>query len=169
MSHGFANENELSLDPLPKNLMVQSPGANMLSSKISRGNEIQIGDQVFLASLIILGNSDIDVILGIDWLSANKAVIDCEEHWVALKVPDGHLIYSPKETPTIQLYSLSSLNTPVEPAIHTIPIVRDFPDVFPEEFPGMPPDRQVEFVIELEPGTTPISKRPYKMGPRELA
>ena len=48
-------------------------------------------------------------------------------------------------------------------------MVCDFPDVFPEELLGMPPDRAVEFVIELEPGTTPISNWPYKMGPNELA
>ena len=54
-------------------------------------------------------------------------------------------------------------------AIQSVPVVCEFPDVFPEELPGMPPDREVEFVIELEPGTAPISKRPYKMGPAELA
>jgi hypothetical protein len=40
---------------------------------------------------------------------------------------------------------------------------------FPDELPGMPPDRDVEFVIELQPGTAPISKRPYRMPPKELA
>jgi hypothetical protein len=50
-----------------------------------------------------------------------------------------------------------------------IPVVREYPDVFPDELPGMPPDRDVEFVIELQPGTAPISKRPYRMPPKELA
>ena len=47
-------------------------------------------------------------------------------------------------------------------------MVKDFPDVFPEELPGMPPDREVEFVIDLLPGTAPISKRPYRMSVEEL-
>ena len=47
-------------------------------------------------------------------------------------------------------------------------MVCDFPDVFPKELPGMPPDRSVEFVIELVPGTAPISKRPYRMPAEEL-
>jgi hypothetical protein len=47
-------------------------------------------------------------------------------------------------------------------------MVRDFPDVFPEELPGMPPYREVEFVIDLLPGTAPISKRPYRMAVEEL-
>ena len=52
--------------------------------------------------------------------------------------------------------------------IQDVLVVRDFPDVFPEELPGMPPDRGVEFVIELVPGAAPISKRPYRMPPEEL-
>jgi hypothetical protein len=50
-----------------------------------------------------------------------------------------------------------------------IPVVCEFPDVFPEDLPGLPPERDVEFVIELMPGTTPISRRSYQMPPNELA
>jgi hypothetical protein len=50
-----------------------------------------------------------------------------------------------------------------------IPVVCEYLDVFPNEFPGMPPDWDVEFVIELQPGTAPIFKRPYRMPPKELA
>nr|CAB3489057.1 unnamed protein product [Digitaria exilis] len=53
--------------------------------------------------------------------------------------------------------------------LEDIPIVCEFPDVFPDDLPGMPPDRDIEFVIELQPGTAPISKRPYRMPPAELA
>ena len=49
-----------------------------------------------------------------------------------------------------------------------VPVVKDFPDVFPEELPGMPPDRDIEFLIELLPGTGPISKRPYRMPAQDL-
>ncbi|WVZ52653.1 hypothetical protein U9M48_003692, partial [Paspalum notatum var. saurae] len=52
--------------------------------------------------------------------------------------------------------------------IKKIPVVFDFPDVFPEELPGLPSDRNVEFAIELVPGTAPVSKRPYRMAPDEL-
>ncbi|XP_042449022.1 uncharacterized protein LOC122033943 [Zingiber officinale] len=52
--------------------------------------------------------------------------------------------------------------------ISDIPIVREYPDVFPEELPSLPPKRQVEFMIELIPGTTPVSKAPYRMAPKEL-
>jgi hypothetical protein len=53
--------------------------------------------------------------------------------------------------------------------LEEIPVVSAYPDVFPDELPGMPPDQDVEFVIELQPGTAPISKRPYRMPPKELA
>ena len=65
----------------------------------------------------------------------------------------------------IRLYFMEGV-TP--PEMHEIAVVCDFPDVFPEELPGMPPDRNVEFVIELVPGTAPISKRPYRMPTGEL-
>jgi hypothetical protein len=54
-------------------------------------------------------------------------------------------------------------------ALAEIPVVNEFSDVFPDELPGLPPDRDVEFKIELLPGTAPISRRPYRMPPNELA
>ena len=50
-----------------------------------------------------------------------------------------------------------------------IPVVCEYPDVFPDDLPGLPPDRKIEFAIELQPGTAPISRRPYRMPPNELA
>ena len=58
---------------------------------------------------------------------------------------------------------------PSKPLLCDIPIVCEFPDVFPDELPGLPPDRDVEFRIELVLGTSPISRRPYRMPPNELA
>jgi hypothetical protein len=55
------------------------------------------------------------------------------------------------------------------PEIQDIPVVCEFPYVFPEDLPGLPPERNVEFVIELKPGTAPISRRSYLMPPNELA
>jgi hypothetical protein len=53
-------------------------------------------------------------------------------------------------------------------SIEDVPVVREYPDVFPEELLGMPPDRNIEFVIDLIPGTSPIAKRPYRMAAPEL-
>jgi hypothetical protein len=138
----------------------------MKTSMIIHGNQILIGSHLFPASLIVLGNSDIDVILGMDWLKANKAIGDCAKHSVSLPTPTDQIVYSPSQTPSVQL---STFNVDPLPKLESVPVVCDFPDVFPEELPSMPPDRAVEYVIELEPGMAPISKRPYKMGPNKLA
>jgi hypothetical protein len=68
----------------------------------------------------------------------------------------------------VQLGLDSKLNQTKAIALDDIRVVQDFPDVFPEELPGMPPDRDIEFLIELLPGTPPISKRPYMMPVNEL-
>jgi hypothetical protein len=62
----------------------------------------------------------------------------------------------------------SKLNQTKAIALEDIRVVQDFPDVFPKELPGMPPDHDIEFLIELLPGTRPISKRPYRMPVNEL-
>ena len=54
------------------------------------------------------------------------------------------------------------------PKLEEIPVVRDFVDVFSDDLPGLPPDREVDFVIDLVPGTAPISKAPYRMAPVEM-
>jgi hypothetical protein len=59
--------------------------------------------------------------------------------------------------------------TMIEAPVERIPVVCEYPDVFPDELPGMPPDRDIEFAIELQPGTALISNRPYRMPPTELA
>ena len=96
-----------------------------------------------------------------DWLIANKATNDCAAKSVVLPHPDGQIVFSPRQISAARVFALDASL----PSLELVPVVCDFPDVFPEELPGMPPDRAVDFVIELEPGTAPISKRPYKMGP----
>ena len=75
------------------------------------------------------------------------------------------IIYAARDD-TIRLFSLNEkgeLN-----AISQIPVVCEYQDVFPEELPGIPPHRSVEFIIDLEPRTEPVFKRPCKLGPEEL-
>jgi hypothetical protein len=62
----------------------------------------------------------------------------------------------------------ASLHHMVELKLEDIHVVREFSDVFPNDLPGMPPERAIEFKIELQPGTAPIAKAPYKMSPMEM-
>ena len=85
--------------------------------------------------------------------------INCASKLILLTTPEGKKIkyvsrHAPKRT------RVNSLMGVVQ---EEVPVVKDYPDVFPEELPGMPLDRDIEFLIELLPGTGPISKRPYQM------
>jgi hypothetical protein len=115
---------------------------------------------------LIMGLDSVDIILGTDWLSQHHAVIDVAARAIEIHSPlDGEItLYLPDQGCT-----RSCVFTMIESPVEKIPVVCDYPDVFPDELPGMPPDRDVEFTIELQPGTAPISKRPYRMPPAELA
>ena len=126
---------------------------------------IAIEGLVFLTSLIALKSSDIDVILGMDWLSRQNAYLDCKAKSVKLTHPSGQIIDYTSPSSRIQMHTLNVLPLP---DLEDIPVVRDFPDVFPEDLSGMPPERCVEFIVDLKPGTAPISRRPYRMAPHEL-
>ncbi|KAK1685872.1 hypothetical protein QYE76_046720 [Lolium multiflorum] len=128
--------------------------------------EVVNSDQAVI-DLFILPMKDIDVILGMNWLEANGALIDCMNKTVSLKSPDGsRMIYQGDKHTQIEVEL--QLNSMKEVKLEDIPVVNEFQDVFPKELPGMPPDREIEFTIDLIPGTAPIAKAPYKMGPKEL-
>ena len=136
---------------------------------------IEIGFLWFTTSFLVLNSNDIDVIVGMNWLSQYHANINCADRSVTVTHPSGDIIQYwspssvyPSEVPLVQadFYAIEAV-PPLD--IQDVQVVCDFPDVFPEELPGMPPDREVEFVIELVPGTAPISKRPYRMPREELA
>ena len=87
--------------------------------------------------------------------------------WVTIDLlhPSGSRVLLSLSKMESHLYALTSTKAT---ALEDIPVVSEYSDVFPEELPGMPPDREVEFIIEHKPGTAPISKWPYRMPPNEL-
>src|SRR6187399_512698 len=145
MSQPFASKHNVDIKSLPQKLQVTSPGKRMTSSVFAPDISIHMGDYSFLVSPVILGNSDIDLILGMDWLSKHDANIDCANKEVTLTHPDEDVIIFTARDNTIRLFSLNDkgeIN-----AISQIPVLNEYEDVFPEELPGMPPHCQVEFVI----------------------
>lgn len=157
ISESYANLHKMSFCDMPSPLVIQTPGSKWQTSSVSHGNEILVDRLVFLASLVALKSSDINIILGMDWMTAHHAKIDCYTRSVQLTHPFGKIVTVSTRVAKRQLYSLNA--SPLLD-LEDIPVVRDFPDVFPEELPGVPPDRDVEFVIDLIPGTAPISRRP---------
>ena len=125
--------------------------------------EICIQGVIFSAPLVVLPRSDIDVILGMDWLVKHKAKIDCPSKTVLLTHDSGVEVWYTCGS-TAGSTHLYALNAGVAPLIEEVRVVCEFPDAFPEELPGIPPVRAIEFVIELEPGTQPISRHPYQRG-----
>jgi hypothetical protein len=113
----------------------------------------------------VLESKDLDVILGMDWLGIHDATIQCAKWTVLLTGPNGEKIELVADPPSDAGGSVQQLDGK---ALEEIRVVSEYPDVFPEVLPGMPPDRDVEFVIDLLPGTAPISKRPYRMSSTQL-
>jgi hypothetical protein len=106
-----------------------------------------------------------------DWLSKHHRQINCAKKAVKLTASNGkELEYVAENLATDKAASnqivLNQLDASTTMDIRT---VSKFLNVFPEELPGMPPDREIEFVIELVPGTAPIFRRPYRMATNELA
>ena len=101
-----------------------------------------------------------------DWLRLQKAVINYGNSSVNLTTSSREeVVYVATQSAT-EIYRVNQLEGTT---LEDIRIVNEYPDVFPEELPGMPPERDIEFIIELLPRTTPIAKRPYRMGVNELA
>jgi hypothetical protein len=105
-----------------------------------------------------------------DWLSKHKVLIDCAKKSIKLTTTNGmELEYVAEPIVTgkgaANRVKLNQLDASQEPMVS---IVNEFPDVFPDEFSGMPPDRDIEFVIDLVLGTVPIYKRPYRMVAKQL-
>jgi hypothetical protein len=116
-------------------------------------------------NLILLDSMDIDIIHGMDWLRKYDRVIQCAKRIVRLTKEDGITVEFIAATQSNQT---SMLNQMKATALEEIRVVQEYSDVFPEDLPGMPPDRDIEFLIELLPGTPPISKRTYRAPVNEL-
>ena len=116
---------------------------------------------------MVLPGQSIDAILGMNWLQVYRVFLDLKQRVVELWLPsskDRMSLLMP-----LDLALPIAAHTEASPDLASIPVVCEFQDVFPEDLPGLPPDRDVEFSIELEHGTAPISRRPYRMVPKELA
>ncbi|GJV50734.1 putative reverse transcriptase domain-containing protein [Tanacetum coccineum] len=102
-----------------------------------------------------------------DWLSNYKAEIICHEKVVRIPLPDGKVLRVVGERPEEKARLLMSAKAS-DKKQEEIVVVRDFPEVFPDDLSGLPPIREIEFRIELIPGATPVAKSPYRLAPSEM-
>jgi hypothetical protein len=165
ISSSFVAKHSLPIATMKHTMLVSSPGGEMKTKHICLVVSITIRGVDFPSNLILLDSKGIDIILGMDWLSKYDGVIQCARKPVKLTKKDGTSI---EFVAMVQPGLGSKLNQTKAIALEDIRVVHDYPDVFPEELSGMPLDRDIEFLIELLPGTPPISKRPYRMPVNEL-
>ena len=111
--------------------------------------------------MILPALEGIDIILGMDWMTRHGAIFDISSRAIELNSPflGNYTLYLPsRECINSCAFSMKD-----------ILVVCEYTDVFLDDLPGMPPDWDIKFIIELQPDTAPISKRPYRMPPKELA
>jgi hypothetical protein len=145
--------------------VISTPGGQVDADWIVRKAPLELAERVFSTDLIILKGQGLDVILGMSWMKLHRAVLDIAGPLVHLDSPMyGKVIL---HLPAIS-HIKASLHHGVELKLEDIHVVQEFPDVFPDDLPGIPPERAIKFKIELQPSTAPIAKTPYKMSPVEM-
>ena len=192
-THSFASKHfldryQIETQPLEGRMRVSLPaGYPLFSDRVVRDSRVLIEGQEFPVDLIALDIRDFDVVLGMDWLSRHRSTLDCYKKEVKLhklgklevKFKGIHRKLSSNMISAMEVQRMLRkgcqgfiayvVETGKEGTmVDEIPVVREFPDVFPDDIVGLPPEREVEFTIDLIPGTEPISIPPYRMAPAEL-
>ena len=174
----------LEVETLDEPLHVSSPlGTKARIGRICRGCELEISGILLTVDLRVMDMSEFEVILGMDWLTAHRVVIHCDRMRVIAYTPDGtcvvfqgnrhdvspHTMYDSRwHRQLIGWLASLTLEDEVRQDMSLPRVVCEYEDVFPEELPVLPPPRDVDFLIELHPGTSPISMTPHRMAPVEL-
>ena len=174
----------LEVEALEGPLYVSSPqGIRARIGMIYRGCELEISRILLTVDLRVMDMSEFDVILGMDWLTTYKVVIDCEHRRVTTYTSDGTCVIFQGDKHDILpqtvyesrchghlagwLASLT-LEDKARPDLDLPRVVCEYEDVFSDELPRLPSQRVVDFGIKLHPGTSPISMTPHRMAPVEL-
>ncbi|WVZ58149.1 hypothetical protein U9M48_008451 [Paspalum notatum var. saurae] len=169
VSKEYALKHGYELTELKQKYRITAAGSSISTNHIVRDLRLQVGRESLFISPLVLPRLGIDVILGMEWLKQHNAMIDVGSRTVQLRSSSGTdvVIHIPLHKHVSHTVNVAEAQTEAQ-AIAKIPVACDYPGVFPEEFPGLPPDRDVEFRIDLVPSTAPVSKRPYRMAPDEL-
>jgi hypothetical protein len=167
ISKRFVEQHSISYHESREGFKIHSPGGQIFTKEVAFQVLVTLAGRDFPTNMIVLKGQDIDVILGMNWLAQHKAILNTDQRTIKLSYGQEEILLSiPVAIPA---KPFGRIYEAVIPKIKDIPVVCKFPDVFPEDLPGLPPERDVEFVIELNPGTAPISRRSYRMPPNELA
>ncbi|GJW38929.1 putative reverse transcriptase domain-containing protein [Tanacetum coccineum] len=142
-------------------------GKVVSTNTVLRSCTLVLLNHVFKIDLLPTRLGSFDVIIGMDWLSYHRAVIDCYEKIIRIPLPNGEILEVQGERPKKDPGSLACIKAD-EKKLDDIRVVRDFPEVFPDDLSGLPPVREIEFRIDLIPGASPVVKSPYRLAPSEM-
>jgi hypothetical protein len=145
---------------------ISTPEGRVVANQMAHKIPLEFVRRVFSTALIILEGQVIDVILGMNWMKMHRAILDISARMVHFDSPIYGKV-SLQLPPVARLQA--SIYTLVAKSLDEIHVVHEYPDVFPDDLSGMPPDRAIEFKIELQPGTAPVYKRSYPMMQNEMA
>ncbi|GJR77336.1 reverse transcriptase domain-containing protein [Tanacetum coccineum] len=140
---------------------IEMADGNLVSTNtVIQGCTLTLLNQRFEIDLMPIKLGSFDVVIGMDWLSKYHAKILYDEKVVHIPINGETLI--------IRGDQITEKKKSDEKGLEDIPVVREFPDVFPEDLPDLPPIRQVEFQIDLIPGAAPVARAPYRLAPSEM-
>ncbi|CAH9147980.1 unnamed protein product [Cuscuta epithymum] len=188
VSEAFAGEFNVPLVPMAQALLVStSLGEDIERDSHYPSCEVEVEGQNLSCDFVPLSMIEFDAILGMDWLEKHHARVDCYTKVLELESDEGVTLRFEGDRAKSNSCIISAVRarsmmrkgchaylayvidkTKEEASIDDVRVVCKYPDVFPKDLPGLPPDREIEFVIEVEPGTKPISIPLYRMAPAEL-
>jgi hypothetical protein len=171
LSAAYVEKHNLPMVLLRCQIIVCSLGGDMPTRQLCPKVNLKIRGVEFVTNVIVLESKGIDIILGMDWLSKQKALIGCAKKSIKMTTPDGkelEFVAEPVVTAKV-VANRAKVNQLDASQGSGVLVLNEFLDLFPEDLPGMPPDRYIKFVVELKPGTTPIYKTPFRRTTPELA
>ncbi|XP_071687980.1 uncharacterized protein [Rutidosis leptorrhynchoides] len=155
------NEESKALDA--KRLVEVANGKVMKVEHVYKNGNLTLANKSFKIDLFPVELGSFDVVIGIDWLAPLRAGILCYDKTVSIPLENGEILAIQGEKS-----AHVKKTEPEEKRIDDVPVVIEFLEIFPDKLPGLPPQRQVEFQIDLTLGATPIAKAPYRLAPSEM-
>ncbi|KAK1423842.1 hypothetical protein QVD17_19151 [Tagetes erecta] len=186
ISIAFRSRIERETSKLPNTYTIELANGKILEAgEVVKNCALQLDDHKFTIDLLPIELGSFDVVVGMDWLIKHQAEILCGKKIVKIPTKEGKiLVISGEKSKAVNIITYLRANKCIrrgceaflayvmkgesDRKIGDVPIVSEFSDVFPEELPGIPPSREVEFRIDLIPGAAPVAKSPYRLAPSEM-
>ncbi|KAI3678319.1 hypothetical protein L6452_37606 [Arctium lappa] len=183
VSLDFCKDLNVPTSTLSDTLIVEiANGERVILREVLEKCHLDISEELFEVDLLPMVIGSFDVVIGMDWLSRHKTEILCSKKLIKLPTSSGSFVFVYGEKRKGEVALISSIkarkclmkNCPSflayvldarseKKKIEDVRIVSEYPDVFSDDLPGLPPDRQVEFRIDLVPGAAPIARAPYRL------